>query len=366
MSNRILYLVNGNFSVISSGDSQFLQIIERTRQSAITSERLRCWQVVGRISTHFAIDICSYRHLIESDLCPSHYDCVVALKIGSGTLKAFEGMLEALFEKLARARALIFDTCDPLHLSGRDTVREFQTRLFGLATAVSVPTDAMRDHLRPRFHQVVETIPEPVEGPRGSATPRADNERVEVLWFGWMDKNRAARLSSLMNAERSEARAVSLTIMSQIDKRTFASSGLAQHFNANCAFARNGGRLVLSRYSEASLYQAMKKTHFSLIPHNPDSIDVLKSPNRAVSSLQGGVVPIATLIPSYRVLEDAIIALRDETYYDIVSTFDFDENARRVAVGQGIIDGNFSEERIVEKWVSLISRTLARPSASMS
>lgn len=317
------------------------------------SNRLRCFLPSGAVGTAFDTHVAAYPFLARNADFLREEDVLIAMKIGQGALGKNSGLSSIVNEVVSQTSRLIFDTCDPLHLSENQMVAEFQRSMMGRASLITAPTHALAQELASHAQVPVRVIEDAVEiTPRKPAfNPRTD--QLNLCWFGWMS---SARLQQLINAlVRTSRRLPNRKITCTIISRGLSPSQIE---GLNDRFRRKGLKIHLTfqPFALSSAWDRVEGADLVLIPHEVDGIDRFKSHNRLLTAIQCGTLPIASAIPAYEeVASHAWLGadLSDGVQWALRHP---DSVLEKLASGQNRIQAEFSPEAVGKKWVEIVSR----------
>jgi glycosyltransferase involved in cell wall biosynthesis len=299
-------------------------------------------------------------------LAPDRVAAVVFAKLSTPRGPAFDSFAAAYLGTADHARArglgVIVDLVDNVFATDR---ADFFAALLARADAVTVPTPALADLCRARFHGAVQVIADPVEGERrpprfapprrgplsrlGLAAPRA----LRLLWFGGQYRNfiDLAQLFPAL-AALTATQPVELRVVMSRDERI-----------ARELAALGAGNLV-ARFAEWSLETVaaeLERCDLVLLPANlQDAMRATASANRAVRALWAGRAVVAHPLPAYAALGDAV--LLDERPIEALrrALADGDEVERRIGAGQALISERLSADAIGREWLAVLEPLAAR------
>jgi hypothetical protein len=281
---------------------------------------------------------------------------------GWASARLYRGLLQGITD---RRRRVIFSIADD-HFDDAD-FRAFYREVLPDCLAVTTVSEKLAATLRGLTDRPVYVVAEPVEGsrrpPYAPVTRRpsrwllwlakragvpSDAWRVRLLWYGF-PMNLHVLLDMLPELERfSAAYPLELTcvtdLVAEVDRLLTPERTRDD--------ARLRARFV--RWGLGAVENALAATDFVLIPSRyEDARRQAKSPNRLVSALHGGRLPLCHPLSAYAPYAD--FAWVGETLIDGLRWAL--ENPRkaveRIAAGQRYIDERHSPEAVARAWLNV-------------
>ena len=253
-------------------------------------------------------------------------------------------------EQVARIKAaggrLIVDYTDN-HLAGDDMRTQWYQHILPKVDGMVVPSEKMAENARTYWDGPLWLIPEPIEVPILPPRPLPDlslpGSRLQALWFG--HNSNLPYLYRFIQNEMHHCPPMDVTILTNhLD---------TQQLKAVIARGPKGAQWRVGKWSVAAMVEAAKSCHVALIPS--DAGDPRKngaSNNRVVTALALGLVPLATIIESYREFGRAMMDLTQLTADQKWSNRFQEASAASVHV-QANVQDQYSELVIGARWLKL-------------
>jgi len=208
------------------------------------------------------------------------------------------------------------------HLAGSDIRSNWYQEVINYVDAVIVPSEMMKENAKKYFDCYIYVIEEPIEFEVQPFNNPINSNPLKIIWFGHASNQEY--LYKFISTKAVFLPEFELTVLS---------NGFNENQNAIIQKKLRNGIIKFEKWSLEGVKNAAKLANFSLIPS--DINDVRKngvSANRLISSLALGLMPIATILDSYKPYEDYIINIDDtnklvglnhyfSTYEEIVSKF---------------------------------------------
>jgi len=204
-------------------------------------------------------------------------------------------------EQVARIKAaggrLIVDYTDN-HLAGDDVRTQWYRHILPQVDGMVVPSEKMAENARAYWDGPLWLIPEPIEVPILPPRPLPDlslpGSRLQALWFG--HNSNLSYLYRFIQNEMHHCPPMDVTILTN----HLDTEGL----KAVIARGPQGAQWRVGKWSVAAMVDAANGCHVALLPSNAgDPRKNGASNNRVVTALALGLVPLATIIESYREFE---------------------------------------------------------------
>jgi glycosyltransferase involved in cell wall biosynthesis len=212
---------------------------------------------------------------------------------------------------------------------------------------ITVTCNALRDSLAARAARGITVIEDPYEAAGLSPWRAPGGNPIRICWFG---NTASATLPSLAHAlETTLARFPDAGFT--IELVTAVRWDMVRALAERLAAARPGLEFLLTEWSLATMWRALERCDFALLPHDrADPWVQGKSHNRLVAAIAAGRFALASPIPSYLELRD-YAWVEDDLASGIAWAVLNPEAAReRVARGQAHVERHFSPLAIAEKW----------------
>jgi hypothetical protein len=197
----------------------------------------------------------------------------------------------------AAGTRLVIDYTDH-HWAGQDIRTKWYHHILPQVDGVVVPSEQMERNAREYWKGPLWRIPEPVEVPTLALRPLAMGQAIQAIWYG--HNSNLPYLGQLVEGALRQMPPMQVTVLTN-----FMS---AQDFERMKAKAPTGTTLKLVKWTVPAMVQAAQQAHVALIPS--DASDPRKngaSNNRVVTALALGLVPVATVIDSYKPFSPVVL-----------------------------------------------------------
>ena len=253
-------------------------------------------------------------------------------------------------EQVARIKAagarLIVDYTDH-HLAGDDMRTRWYRHILPQVDGMVVPSEKMAENARAYWDGPLWLIPEPIEVPILPPRPLPDlnqpGSRLQALWFG--HNSNLPYLYRFIQNEMHHCPPMDVTILTNhLD---------TQQMKAVIARGPKGAQWRVGKWSVAAMVEAAKGCHVALIPS--DVADPRKngaSNNRMVTSLALGLVPVATIIESYREFEGECLPISADMTTDSLADQIVAAHGR-LPDAQQRVDRTYGVPAVSEAWLPL-------------
>jgi hypothetical protein len=185
---------------------------------------------------------------------------------------------------------LVIDYTDH-HWAGQDIRTKWYQHILPHVDGVVVPSEQMERNAREYWQGPLWRIPEPLEVPTLAPRALAAGQPLQAVWYG--HNSNLPYLGRLVAGALRNMPPMHITVLTNFMG--------AQDFERLKAQAPSGTTLQLVKWTVPAMVEAASKAHVALIPS--DTNDPRKngaSNNRAVTALALGLVPVATMIDSYK------------------------------------------------------------------
>lgn len=255
-------------------------------------------------------------------------------------------------EQVARIKAaggrLIVDYTDH-HLAGDDMRTKWYRHILPQVDGMVVPSEKMAENARAYWDGPLWLIPEPIEVPILPPRPLPDlsqpGSRLQALWFG--HNSNLSYLYRFIQNEMHNCPPMDVTILTNhLD---------TQQLKAVTANGPKDNQWRVGKWSVPAMVEAAKGCHVALIPS--DAKDPRKngaSNNRVVTALALGLVPVATIIESYRDFEDDCVPISVEMTPDSAAKQIAAVHAR-LTESQRRVDQIYGTKAIAKAWLPLVA-----------
>lgn len=309
-------------------------------------------------------------------------DCAVFSKITAPGPQYFAGVRDATIRAARQLQAagipIIVDVCDFHFFPGEprgETVRE----LMAVADVVTCNSREMATMVKeavPDCPRVV-VVPDPVEQQRkapssppdlsavkklsrarallGRLAGRAQDAVVRLLWFG-----HPSNMEYLLR----HLKPISLLAQRVRCRLTLCTGDHPQLASRLAAARKEAGDVLDIRFLEWSMQtigQALLDADMVVIPGDPsDPVKRAAGNNRLIEAIWAGRFVVANALPSYREFSD-LAWIGSDLQEGITWALNFPEEARkRIEGGQRKIEQEYTQDRIGQRWLTVLSEAIAR------
>lgn len=274
-------------------------------------------------------------------------DCpkiLVVGKIGVNDLALRSARWLEGIERVRHAGGTVICDYTDHHLGFDSLMSEFYCKTLALSDLVVVPSEAMKELIRPFSRLPIFVIPDAIESPIISPSVPPDSLRT-ALWFGH-GSNLEYLLRWISEFECAAGRwKLALRILvdaNSVNKLKHARLASKMPF-----------QLLVSTWSLAAMVDAARVSNLCIIPS--DSADPKKrgvSSNRLLTALSLGLPVGADGVASYQEFRDFFVDLRSSAFTDLLA--DPSSGHQAVLAAQREILPRFSMSSIGNQWVQFL------------
>jgi hypothetical protein len=345
----------GNFPIdlsVSADDAYRAQI---TRSPiflhARASMRIRCLLPLGVVGRRHRAMLSSLSWIASNAAELAADDILVLFKLGSGELEQQPRLSDAMRALIRTPSRIVYDTCDPLHLSPDTPAGRLQGDLVRRADLITCPTAALLRSLGSVTRQPIRLIPDTVDLlPRPPAFAPA--ETLRLVWFGWLDKPRLNDLDRRLHAIGTalRGRSVACALLCQPVMQS-----MIDRINREHEAAKTGVALHYSFWELPAAWDQIAAADIALIPDDARGGDSMKSHNRLSTAILAGTIAVASPIAEYLPLA-AHAWLVDDFAEGIVWTLAHPAEALdRIAAGQRAVMALYGPETVGAAWLEALA-----------
>jgi glycosyltransferase involved in cell wall biosynthesis len=312
--------------------------------SANASHRLRCLEpaaALGKMGRRVAV--LPIETLAAKPDSPTARDADVVV-----VAKQFAEAAPLIRRLKERGAFIVVDLCDDVFTL--DHLRPVYAGLLAEADAVTAASATLAERAAHRLSCPVAVVPDCVEGAARApafAPPPDPADPIRLLWFG-QPANLDALDSALPGLGRL-ARPLTLTIVTRPD------SWIAGRFPDR----RDGLSIRRIVWSPEAMRRTLEDCHLVVLPSDAINEKLVKSPNRVMTALWAGRLPVAFPLPSCQPFADSAI-LNERLEDGVAQALSLGDAATaRIALGQDAIRRAFTPQATARRWLDVLEGFLS-------